>query len=273
MKGIPLRTLGRTGIALPVLGLGAMDTPQSDEGAATLHAALDAGIRFIDTARGYEGSEILIGQVLRERGGAGDAFVASKTFSHSADGAQYDVDRSLKVLGLTSIPLYQLHDVRTLDDWADVTQETGALAGLQVARYRRLIDYIGISTHSLEVARVAIESGEFDTIMLEYSAFYPESAELVELAASRGTAVIAMRPLGGSGRTTTMRGRLSDGTAGILTPANLLRYVLSNPSIAVAIPGARFSSRIHENVATAGCFTALSPEEQRLLEEAAAALY
>ena len=64
--------------------------------------------------------------------------------------------------------------------------------------------------------------------------------ELIELAAERDVGVIVMRPLGGSGRTSVMRGRMADGDEGPLTPANLLRYVLSNPGVSVAIPGARY---------------------------------
>ncbi len=68
MVELKRRRLGRTGLAVAELGLGAMDTPQSAEGAETLRAALDEGIDFVDTARDYAGSEFLIGQVVRERG-------------------------------------------------------------------------------------------------------------------------------------------------------------------------------------------------------------
>jgi aryl-alcohol dehydrogenase-like predicted oxidoreductase len=82
-----------------------------------------------------------------------------------------------------------------------------------------------------------------------------------------------MRPLGGSGRTSVLRGRVADGSAGELTPANLLRYVLSNPGVSTAIPGARYPSRIHDNVAVASSYETMDAAEQRRLEEAAAALY
>lgn len=254
------------------LGLGAMDTPQSAEGAGTLRAALDAGINFVDSAREYEGSEFLIGQVIRERGGK-PFHIGTKTFRHSINGSQRDVDRSLSVLGVESIDLYQLHDVTTREAWEEVTGEDGALEGLRIAQHRGLIQHVGVSTHSLEVAREIIISGSFDTVMLEYSAFYPDSAPLIELAAEHDVGVIVMRPLGGSGRTSVMRTRLGEGRTGILTPANLLRYVLSNPGVSVAIPGARYASRIHANVEVASSYTPMDASEQREIERAAAALY
>ena len=266
------RRLGRTELLVSELGLGAMDTPQSPEGAATLGAALDLGIDFVDTARGYEGSEYLIGQVLRERPGT-EVHLASKTFSHSIHGSQRDVDRSLSVLGVERIALYQLHDIRTMDVWREVMAEDGALAGLQIAKYRGLIDHIGMSSHASEVLREAIVCGDFETVMLEYSAFVPETAPLIELARERDVGVIVMRPLGGSGRTSVMRTRIAEGYSGLLTPANLLRYVLSNPGVSVAIPGARYPSRISENVRVASDYELMSAAEQRALEEEAALLY
>lgn len=254
------------------LGLGAMDTPQSPEGPATLDAALDAGIDLIDTARDYAGSEFMIGQAIRARG-SGGLHVTSKTFSHTLDGSQRDVDRSLSILGLERIGLYQLHDISTLEAWEEVMREEGALAGLKIAQYRGLIDHIGVSSHSTEVLREAITGGEFATVMLEYSAFLPETAPLIELASEHDVGVIVMRPLGGSGRTSVMRGRIAEGYGGALTPASLLRYVLSNPAVSVAIPGARHPSRIHENVETAATYEPMEEAERRALEHEAAGLY
>ncbi len=266
------RRLGRTGLYVGEVGLGAMDTPHSTEAAATVETALDCGIDFIDTAREYEGSEFLLGEVIRRRG-AGGFHVGSKTFRHSASGAQYDIDRSLKVLGLPKLTLYQLHDISTPEAFAEVMAEDGALDGLKTARYRGLIDFIGVSSHNLDLLPKLIVSGEFDTVMLEYSAFFPETKALIDLAAEHDVGVIVMRPVGGSGRTTTMRGNIERGTAGILTPRNLLRYVLSNPNVSVAIPGARHPSRVIENAATSADFGPMDVAERRSLEAAAKALY
>lgn len=272
MGELRTRRLGRTGLWLPELGLGAMDTPQSSEGLETLRAAYDQGIRFVDTARGYAGSEALIGQFIREHGGS-PFVLSSKTFSHSIDGSQRDVDRSLAVLGVSSIDLYQLHDVRTDEAWREVMGENGALAGLRIAQERGLVRYLGISSHNLALVERAVLCGEFDAVMLEYSAFFPETAPLIDLAAEHDVGVIVMRPLGGSGRMSVVRSRIAGGYTGPLTPANLLRYVLSHPGVSVAIPGARHPSRIVENAATARSYEPMSEPERRELEAEAAALY
>lgn len=272
-RDLHTRRLGRTALEVVAVGLGAMDTPHSPEAVATVHAAIDLGVNLIDTAREYAGSEHLLGQVIRERGGV--AFhVATKTFSRTADGAQRAVDRSLSVLGVESIDLYQLHDVSSADAWERVMHEDGALAGLRIARDRGLVRFLGVSTHNIDVLRLVIESAAFDAVMVEYSAFHPTTAALIDLAHARDIGVIAMRPLGGSGRTSMMRGAIARGEtargdADAVTPANLLRYVLSHLGVSVAIPGARHPSRARDNLSLLAGFTPMPAAEQRALEAAA----
>ena len=273
MAGIAKRRLGKTDLIVAELGLGAMDTPQVPEGEETLHRALDLGINFIDTARIYQGSEFLIGQVVRARKTL-DFSVTSKTIYRDASGCQYDVDRSLSALGLGRIDLYQLHDVSTPRAWEEVMAEGGALEGLKIAQARGLIGHIGISSHDLDVLEKAITCGEFGAVMLEYSAFFPETEELIALARARDVGTIVMRPLGGSGRTSAIRTRMKAADPEpFLTPAMLLRYVLSNPDVSVAIPGVRYPSRVTENVEAALSYAPLTGSQKRECEAEAASLY
>ena len=136
MKSIRKRRLGRTNLFVTELGLGAMDTPTSKESHETINTAKDVGINFIDTAREYSGSEFLLGQHLRNNPNS-EFNITSKTFSHTANGSQHDIDRSLATLGLSEIPLYQLHDISTFDAWSEVNdEEDGAITGLKIAKYR-----------------------------------------------------------------------------------------------------------------------------------------
>ena len=253
------------------LGLGAMDTPQVDEGRDTLRVALNLGIDFVDTARDYQGSEYLIGSVIRERAD-NDFCVATKTFSRTIDGSQSEVDKSLRVLGLDRICLYQLHDVSSINAWERVMGRGGALEGLRNAQARGLVEYVGISSHDLEILERAISCGEFDAVMLEYSAFYRDTERLIALAREADVGTIVMRPLGGSGRMSSLRTRNAQGDMA-LTPAMLLRYVLSNPDISVVIPGVRYPDRARQNVALCQSYQPLSEAEKRRCEDAAARFY
>lgn len=266
MSDLRKRKLGQTGLIVNELGLGAMDTPQTKDGEKTLNLAIDSGINFIDTAREYEGSEYLIGQAIRARR-AKDFHLSTKTFKRDRDGVQHEVDRSLRVLGVGAIDLYHLHDVSTMEAWDQVMCEGGGLEGLQIAKIRGLIDHIAVSSHNLEILKKAITCGEFEAVMLEYSAFFPETRELIDLAGTRDIGVIVMRPLGGSGRTSSIRTKMRESDGDIfLKPSILLRYVLSNPAVSVVIPGARYPSRVRENVKLASDYEPLTESEQRECE-------
>ena len=257
---ISKRRLGRTNLFVTELGFGAMDTPQVSEGKDALLLAFNRGINFVDTSRIYDGSEILLGTILplfiREK-----LIVATKTINRTRDGAQYDIDKSLSLMNLEYIDLYQLDDVG-LDQWDLVLEEAGALQGLKIAKYRGLIKYIGISSHDLNVIKLAIESKYFDTVMIEYSAFYTESYDLIKLAKENDIGVIIMRPLGGSGRMTNLRSIMErDPTFQKITPDKLLEFVLSNPDIAVSIVGSRYPNRVQSNIDNVLELEYLEPDE------------
>ena len=254
------------------LGLGAMDTPQVPEGEETVQLALDSGINFIDTARIHQDSEYLIGKVIRERAKK-DFYISTKTMQSDRDAAQHDVDRSLRILGTNHIDLYQLGDVKE-SNWDQVMGEGGALEGLKIAQIRGLVSYIGLSSHDLVTVEKAIRSKEFDAVMVEYSAFYTDSKDLLELAHSLNVGIIVMRPLGGSGRTSSIRKaqRKSQDYQGV-TPGMLLKYVLSNQDISVAIPGVRYPSRISENISVASSYSSLNELEKAKIEFLASELF
>ena len=266
------RRLGRTNLQVTELGFGAMDTPQVPEGKDALLSAINLGVNFIDTARIYDGSEFLIGQILPSFN-RDDLIIASKTINRTRDGAQHDVDRSLSLMNLNRIDLYQLDDV-AMEDWDLILQENGALEGLKIAKYRGLINYIGISSHDLSLIDIAIESKLFDTVMIEYSAFYSETYNLTKKAYQNDIGVIAMRPLGGSGRMTSLRTVMErNSLLDNITPSNLLEFVLSNSNIAVSIVGTRYPDRVKSNVETALHYKHLNNSEKEKCKQAAGKLF
>lgn len=257
--------LGRTSLMVRELGFGAMNIPDVAEGEETLRRALDLGINFIDTARAYKGSEYLIGRVIEKR--ERDSFIiASKTTSRSRDGALNDIDKSLRNLTVNRIDIYQLHDV-SLADWDRLIGENGALQGLKEAKELGLIDHIGLTSHTIEVLERAIESEEFETIQLKYNPFERGARQAISLAQERDIGVIVMKPFGGLGMPSTLRGYETR-----LSPKTMLRYALSNPSVSVVIPGVRFPWEVEENVALAKSYEPMAPAEISFCDDEADAL-
>ena len=271
IRSIRKRKLGNTDLLVTELGFGAMDTPFSPDANTTLHCALDQGINFIDTARIYQNSEYLLGQVIRERGKK-DFYVASKTINRSASGAQYDVDKSLSLLGIDCIDIYQLDDL-SINDWSIATGKDGALEGLRIAQARGLIRYIGFTSHDFSLLSKAIRSNLFDTVMIEFSVFFTETLSLINEAFDRGLGVIAMRPLGGSGRTTSIETLGKSTRPFSLSITDLLTYTLTNKNIAVAIVGSSHTQRVLDNVETAISYVDLNEKQMEEYKKKAERLY
>jgi aryl-alcohol dehydrogenase-like predicted oxidoreductase len=150
-----MRTLGRTGVKVSPLCLGAMmfgawGNPDHDESIAIIHRALDAGINFIDTADVYARgeSEEIVGKALAGR--RDNVFLATKVhgtmgddpnqFGNSRRWIVAEVENSLRRLGTDWIDLYQIHRPE-LD--TDIDETLGALTDLVRAGKVR---YIGSST-------------------------------------------------------------------------------------------------------------------------------
>jgi len=263
-----VRRLGRTGLLVSELGFGGAHVAGSDEGEGALLRAFALGVNFVETGRFYRGSEYVIGGALSQLPDRGaSVHVASKTFGRSRDAALRDLERSLEHLGLPAVDIYQLADVRS-GQWEQIMAPGGALEGLREAQERGLVRYVGISSHSHQVLRRAIESGEFDTVQLKYSVFNLRNEDLVRLAHRKDMGVIVMKALGGFG----MAGELKTSPyQDCLNAKTLLRYVLSNRHLSVVIPGMRFPWEVEENVAVALTSKPMTPSEKARLREDAEA--
>jgi aryl-alcohol dehydrogenase-like predicted oxidoreductase len=149
------RTLGRTGVKVSPLCLGAMmfgawGNRDHDESIAIIHAALDAGINFIDTADVYSQgeSEEIVGKALK---GRRDDVVLSTNFhgqmgedpNHQGNSRRWiirECEASLRRLGTDWIDLYQVH--RPSPD-TDIDETLGALSDLV---HQGKVRYLGSST-------------------------------------------------------------------------------------------------------------------------------
>ena len=149
------RKLGRTGLEVSPLCLGAMmfgawGNPDHDDSVAVIHAALDAGINFIDTADVYSAgeSEEIVGKAIAGR--RDEVVLATKFYAPMGEGpnrsgaSRYwimkEVENSLRRLGTDHIDLYQVHRP---DPRLDVDETLGALTDL--VRQGK-IRYLGSST-------------------------------------------------------------------------------------------------------------------------------
>lgn len=250
---LPERRLGRTGLKVRCLGLGGIPVRDRSWEVAleVVRSALDLGINFIDTARGYGDSEAKIGAAIAGR--RQDVYLASKTPKRDAAGAREDLETSLRELKVDYLDIYQLHGVDEKEDLEKCLAPGGALSALKAAQQAGLVRFIGITGHNPGVLGEALKTGEFDTVMvpvniLDRFIFNAEEA-LLPLARELDVGVIAMKPLAGGV---------------IKEPPLALRYTLSQ-AVDIAIPGMGSVAEVEENVWLAGAFRPLTEAEYESL--------
>jgi len=201
------RVFGRSGRQVGEIGFGAWaigaawGTVDDADSVAALHAALDAGVDFIDTADVYgDGhSERLIARVLKERGGP-RPFVATKAGrrlprqvveGYSAENLEAWIDRSLANLETDCLDLVQLHCPPT-----DAYYHPEVFERMDRLVERGKIASYGVSVERVEEALKAIEYPNVASVQIIFNMFRLRPAELFfRQAQRRGVAVIARVPL------------------------------------------------------------------------------
>lgn len=238
--------LGRTGLKISRLGFGGIPIQRIDaEGTKDLmHQLLEAGVNYIDTARSYTVSEEYLGCGLE---GIREHFVlATKSMSRTKDAMAADISTSLRNLRTDHIELYQVHNP-TVEQLQQVTAPGGALEALLEARAAGKIGHLGVTAHSLDTFRMALEMDWVETVMFPYNIVENQGEQLITACAEKGIGFICMKPLAG--------GAIEDATLA-------LRYICANPNVGVVIPGMAEPKELRQNLAAVSDTTPLTAQEQ-----------
>ena len=239
------RVLGKTGLNISTLGFGGIPIQRIDaEGTKVLmHRLVEAGVNYIDTARGYTVSESYLGYALE---GIRDKFVlATKSMARTKEAMAADIETSLSNLRTDYIDLYQVHNPNQAQ-LEQVCGEGGALEALMEAKAAGKIGHIGLTAHSVAVFEKALELDWVETIMFPYNIVENQGEALIAKCTEKNVGFIVMKPLAG--------GAIEDATIAI-------RYVCANPHISVVIPGMAEPAELDQNLAAAADASPLSDEE------------
>jgi aryl-alcohol dehydrogenase-like predicted oxidoreductase len=199
------RKLGNSNLDVSILGLGCMGMSEwygetnDEESLATIHAALDAGINFFDTADVYGNghNEILLSKVLKER--RDEIIIATKFgflpkeggISGKPEYAKQACEASLSRLGTDCIDLYYLHRI---DPNVPVEESVGAMSELVK---EGKVKYLGLSEASAESLKRACNVHPISALQTEYSIWIKDVEEKI-LPACRelNIAFVPYSPLG-----------------------------------------------------------------------------
>lgn len=280
-----LRTLGRTGLRVSALALGTVELgldygihapgaegrPTEAQAVRLVHAALDAGINFLDTARAYGESERILGHALAGRWD--DVVLATKVDPRAPAGVQWtdaelrqhmeaQLATSLRLLRTDHVDVWMLHSVdEALLARADLLADIFA-----AARRRGQIGWSGASFYGTALPEAALELDLFDVIQVAYSVLdQRQSVRVLPLARAKNVGVVARSVLLKGVLTTRaehlpphlavlrdrsrlFRARL-DETGAAVTPAQgAIAFALAQPQIDTVLVGASSQAELAEDL-------------------------
>jgi diketogulonate reductase-like aldo/keto reductase len=246
----------------PVVGLGTWNTFAGDvtQARTVVGAALAAGVRLFDSSPMYGGAERALGAALDGR--REETTVATKIWASSVEEGREQFARQLDWYG-GRVDVEQIHNLRSWREhapWLEAERDAGRIVRLGVTHYQ--------PSAFAELA-AALRTRRFDTLQVPYNPHEREcERELLPLAAELGTAVIVMRPFGEGAllRRAPAASELAPlREFGVETWSQaLLKWVLSDERVDVAIPATSRPERTAENAA-AGAPPWFGHEERALV--------
>ncbi|MCH7910825.1 MAG: aldo/keto reductase [Candidatus Hydrogenedentes bacterium] len=262
--GIPTRPLGKTGVNVSILCLGGWhigSIQDKNEAIKIMHAAIDEGITFFDSAWDYHdgGSEEIIGKGLATGGRRDKVFLMTKNCNRDYAGSMRCLEDSLRRFKTDHLDLWQFHEI-VYDNDPDWVFEKGGIKAAIEAKKAGKVRFIGFTGHKdPRIQKKMFDKPyDWDTVQMpinvmdaHYRSF---QKEIVPLCLKSGAGVIGMKGLGG--------GLIPTNTE--VTAEECIRYALSQP-ISSLVCGMVSMDDLKQNVAIARNFTPMSDAEQQEL--------
>ena len=268
---ISRRAFGRHSDQVSIIGLGGYHLGKAKtvtEAVKIVHAAIDAGINFLDNAWEYhEGeSERRMGRAIRDR--RDRVFLMTKVCTHGRDAkvARRQLDESLRRLQTDYLDLWQIHECVYHNDPERHFAKGGVVEALEQAKAQGKVRYIGFTGHKdPQIHLRMLASGfPFDACQLPLNGFDAafrsfQTQVLPELARQR-IAAIGMKSLGGDGR--VIRKKAS-------SVKDALRYAMSLP-VCTTVSGIDSMKVLRQNLAIARDFVPMSARQRAAYERSLA---
>lgn len=187
--------LGKTDLMVSKVSFGALPIQRRnfEDAKKILLRAYDGGINFFDTARFYTDSEAKLGYAFS--GMRKEVLIASKSMGKNKAEVLAHLEASLKDLKTDYLDLFQLHNPT---EQPDIDDPDSNYAGLVEAKKKGMVRHIGITNHSADIARKAIEQGAYETLQYPFCCLATDLDEnIVKKCGEADMGFIAMKGFGG----------------------------------------------------------------------------
>ena len=186
--------LGKSELMVSRVGSGGIPITRVsyEEAERCIHAAIDLGINFIDTATSYHDSEEKIGRAIK--GHREKLVIATKSVASTPEKMNECIDKSLKRLQTETIDLYQFHLIK---DEQTLKKALDLLPTLENARDKGKIQHIGVTVHGVDFINDVIKTDAFETVMIALNFIVFEAKNTLSNAHKHDVGVICMKPMAG----------------------------------------------------------------------------
>ncbi len=259
---IPMRPFGKTGVNLTVIGLAGGRFPlcTRQEARDITRRAYELGITYFDTARSYwnGASEEVYGEVLPQW--RKNIFITTKSTVRTRQGAEAELEQSLKALRTDHIDLWHVHAVSEMKEVDQIFAPGGAFEAFEAAKKAGKVRFIGFTGHSDPHVHFEMlqRYDKWDGILMPLHAADPGYLSfekiVLPLCVERKMGIQAMKPLANAKLLQTLSLR------------ECLNYTLSLPITCAAL-GCTTIGQIEDDVRVAGTLKQLSDEEMAGLRE------
>lgn len=274
---LPLRPLGNTGASITMLGVGGHHVGgemSEKEAQATIEAAIEGGVRFFDSAEGYQdgGSELRLGKYLtpkyREH-----VFLMTKCEQKNIEDARKSLDASLKRLNTDYLDLWQMHTLESVDD-VDERIKGGMLDVMLEAKESGKVKYIGFTGHATPNthSRMLEKTSIFNTCQMPvnvcdkwYKSFI---SNVLPTLIDRNMGILAMKTLGEGAFFNKTKSKEGETTVvpDLISIQEALHFVWSLP-VSTIITGPDNADMLKEKIQLAKSFTTLNESARKKLVE------
>ena len=198
----------RSGLKVYPVSIGAMRLPDEQLATPLVRQAIDAGMVYIDTSRGYGDSEIKLAKALKD--GYREKVTLStkwcpwniKVEPDDDTSAQCTYKRlleSMERLDVEYLDFYQIWSINNFENYQQATCKGGMLDGIRRAKDEGLIRHIGFTAHDTpdNIRKYIDEADWCETILFTHNILNPTYKEIIARTHEKGIATIVMNPLAG----------------------------------------------------------------------------
>lgn len=245
------RQLGSTGFAVSEIGFGAMNMRDPE----LLHAAIDQGVNYVDTAYVYMGgvNEQVVGQVMETK--RDKVFLTTKALTDDPKKVQAQITESLRRLKTDHVDLLLLHDLNSRDR----VLNNDFMKAFDDVRKKGYARFVGISTHSGQAAVLdaAVESKFWEAALVGYNYTSPkEVSGAIARARTAGIAIIGMKnllnPQSWPWKPLSDMRSEEDRKRNVSAAQAMIKWVLQDRFVDTTVPGITSFEQLAEDVAVMG---------------------